>query len=326
MANLLERGTFLISIDTEMAWGVVHKGPGASHYTYRNEREVIDRLLKLFEKYQIRATWAVVGHLFLDQCQPVNGRKHPEIVRPSYPWFQGDWFDADPCSDTEADPSWYGKDIVKRISACEVPQEIGSHGFSHTVIGDPACSAESFKSELELCQQLAESLEITLKSFVFPRNSVGHLDVLAKYGLIAYRGRNPASFARFSKPSRILLSILNRFRLLSASAVLPEYKNGLWNLPATYFYSPSTYRWRFMPFDVTGQIVKRQLERAVRQKTLVHLWFHSHNLPLDDDKSFKGLEAIFRDVAKLREKGKLDNSTMGDLAESLQRRAIGASL
>ena len=42
MANLLERGAFLISIDTEMAWGVVHRGPGTSHYTYRSEREVIE--------------------------------------------------------------------------------------------------------------------------------------------------------------------------------------------------------------------------------------------------------------------------------------------
>lgn len=83
---MLQRGAFLISIDTEMAWGSVHHRDVGRHYSYQAEREFIDRLLALFDKYQIRATWAVVGHLFLDQCQAVDGRKHPEIVRPGYRW------------------------------------------------------------------------------------------------------------------------------------------------------------------------------------------------------------------------------------------------
>ena len=60
-----------------MAWGVVHRGDITGNYTYRSEREVIERLLQLFEKYDIAATFAIVGHLFLDRCKPVNGRKHP---------------------------------------------------------------------------------------------------------------------------------------------------------------------------------------------------------------------------------------------------------
>ena len=156
----------------------MHRGRGSGHYTYRNERQVIYRLLKLIEDYGIRATWAVVGHLFLSECQSVDGHKHPEITRPPYSWFEKDWFDADPCSDENAHPMWYGRDIVARILKCTVPQEIGSHTFSHIIVGDPDCRPEDFDSELRRCRQLAKSHGITLKSFVFPRNSVGHLNVL----------------------------------------------------------------------------------------------------------------------------------------------------
>ena len=56
VAKLLERGNFLLAIDAEMAWGVVHRRPIAGYYNYRHERELIDRLLELFEKKVIFET------------------------------------------------------------------------------------------------------------------------------------------------------------------------------------------------------------------------------------------------------------------------------
>ena len=52
---------------------------------YGAERAVIDQILEVFDRYDISATWAIVGHLFLDHCAPVDGRAHPEIVRPVVP-------------------------------------------------------------------------------------------------------------------------------------------------------------------------------------------------------------------------------------------------
>ena len=61
-----ERGAFLLSIDTELAWGTVHLGLDKSYQAqYAQCREVINRLLELMERFEIKATWAVVGHLFL---------------------------------------------------------------------------------------------------------------------------------------------------------------------------------------------------------------------------------------------------------------------
>ena len=99
-------GSLVISLDTELAWGAVHRGSyGGREHEFDRTRYVIDELLSMFEDYQIHATWAVVGHLFLEGCGPDRGVKHPEIHRPNYERFPGDWFDRDPCSSVDDDPS-----------------------------------------------------------------------------------------------------------------------------------------------------------------------------------------------------------------------------
>ena len=119
MSIPLNSGVFLLSIDTELAWGGVHSGSFVRRrHMYEGTRDAISRLLEIAERYDIRATWAVVGHLLLDKCTPVNGRKHPELVRPSYSWFSGDWLKHDPCSDAAMEPFWYGPDIVESIMSC----------------------------------------------------------------------------------------------------------------------------------------------------------------------------------------------------------------
>ena len=99
MTVTLDRGVAVISIDTELAWGEAHRrGGDPAGHDYRAERQVIDQMLAMFAHYEISATWAVVGHLFLDRCESSNGRAHPEIVRTDYPWLNGDWYDIDPTS------------------------------------------------------------------------------------------------------------------------------------------------------------------------------------------------------------------------------------
>src|SRR5690349_9300650 len=101
-----EKATFCISIDTELIWGRVHMDNiDAFLIRAREERKVIKRLLKLFEKYDVHATWAIVGHLFLDSCND-----HKEIIRPKYHWLKRDWFRFDPHTNKKTAPEWYAPD------------------------------------------------------------------------------------------------------------------------------------------------------------------------------------------------------------------------
>ena len=133
---------------------------------------------------------AVLEHLMLGSCAPVDGRKHPEIVRLGHAWHDADWFRDDPCGDERRDPTFYGRSLVERLRV-PVSQEVGCHSFSHAIFGDPGCSRDAADSELRACVRLARELGITLRSFALPRNSVGHLDVLRQHGFTCFRGPEP---------------------------------------------------------------------------------------------------------------------------------------
>ena len=146
---------FTLSLDFELIWGTLDRGPDAFREACERERAVVvDRLLALLAEFEISATWCILGHLFLDACAPQDGRKHPEIVPPRHEGI-GDWFEHDPCGTEESDPIFYGKSLVDRILACPVPQEIGCHSFSHPMFGDPGCSRETASTELAECVRLA---------------------------------------------------------------------------------------------------------------------------------------------------------------------------
>jgi hypothetical protein len=42
------------------------------------------------------------------------------------------------------------------------------------------------------CVRLADEASLALRSFAFPGNRVGHLDVLREFGFTCYRGPEPA--------------------------------------------------------------------------------------------------------------------------------------
>ncbi|RBW68012.1 hypothetical protein [Bacillus taeanensis] len=59
-------GALVISLDFELHWGLRDLYRADDPYIKRilHAREVIPKLLDLFEKHEIAATWAVVGFLF----------------------------------------------------------------------------------------------------------------------------------------------------------------------------------------------------------------------------------------------------------------------
>jgi len=318
----LERGAFVVSIDTELAWGLAHRRDGAEAveevHHFDREREVVAAILEVFERYDISATWAIVGHLFLDHCaRGDDGRPHPEVLRPDYDWLDGDWFDVDPCSSLTEAPFYYGRDLVETIAACSVDQEIASHAFSHALIGDPGCSAEVFASELDACRTAAKDFDVELRSFVYPRNSIGHRSALAAAGFTNYRGLRPPTFAGSSGLGRRVSQLVDRVRPLRGSAVWPEQvDDGLWNLPQTYMFAPATTRAR-VPVGLWCRKPIARLAQARRERSLFHLWFHPYNVTAAPERAVAALDRICAAAARARDKGTLDVLTMAQLADRL---------
>ena len=60
----MKPGALCISIDLELAWGIWDK-PSADYHARcaELERTIVDRLMTLFERYEVSATWAIVSAL-----------------------------------------------------------------------------------------------------------------------------------------------------------------------------------------------------------------------------------------------------------------------
>jgi hypothetical protein len=309
---------FVISIDTELAWGSIYDEKILEKRldAFKNTRTAINEILKLFEKYNISATWALVGHLMLENCHEENGVKHPDVVRPSYSWFNKDWFHYDPCENIGDNSIWYGNDIVEKIKECKVKQEIGSHSFSHIMFGDKGCSAASAESDIRKWIEVAELHDIKPESFVFPFNSEGHHDLLEKYGFKIYRSKNNEGLAKIkNKKIKRMFHILDRILALepSTSRVIVG-KSKLLTIHGDFcYFRYSGWRNLFMRKSAVRKS-KKGVDRAIVKGEVFHLWFHPFEIATNLIESIKDLDEILNYVSRRINDGLIENKTLNQLA------------
>jgi peptidoglycan/xylan/chitin deacetylase (PgdA/CDA1 family) len=312
----LDRGVFTLSLDFELIWGTLDRGVDNFREACERERSVVvGRLLALLAEFEISATWCTLGHLFLDRCAPRDGQKHPEIVPPTHAGI-ADWFEHDPCGTEESDPIFYGKSLVDRVLACPVPQEVGCHSFSHPMFGDPGCSRETAITELAECVRLAGERGLELRSFAFPRNRVGHLEVLRDHGFTSYRGPEPTWYdgGRWPRPIKRLGHLADVLLARRPPVVLPqETLPGLWNFPGSMIYFPMHGLRRHIPLSLRVGRALKGLDAAANQRRIFHLWFHPTNLAFETDPMLDGLRRIFERASALRRNGALSIRSMGDI-------------
>ena len=313
----LEKGVFTISLDFELIWGTLDLfGPEQFRRACEVERErVIDLLLDLFVEFEVPATWCILGHLFLDKCSG----KHPNIVRAKHDWVNGDWFEHDP-NENEHDKSIFlGRSLVEKIKNCSVQQEIGSHSFSHVIFSDDGCSKEVAESEITESVRLAEEMGIEMRSFAFPRNEIGHLDVLYKHGFRCYRGIEPNWYENRQVPEKIrrAMRLFDVLRAAKPPTVLPQKtESGVWNIPGSAIYFPMHGFRKHIPMSLRTRRAIKGLNHAMEKKRIFHLWFHPTNLSDEIDVMFAGLREILQYASNLRENGKICFLPLKDLIPS----------
>jgi len=319
-----ETGIFTLSFDVELIWGTYYglgKGTDWAEERFAEVRPIITKILEMLKEAGIPATWAFVGHLFLDHCERVDGVAHPEVIRPEYGWFQGDWFDFDPCSDRDRKPAWYGKDLVEMVLAADDRHDVGGHSFSHIFFGDPDCSPEAAASDLARLVEAASELGLDLLSFVYPQKKVGHLEALEKAGFRIFRGEDARWY--YSKdwvpaPVRRVCHLIDQFSGWTPPVVLPRReKGGLWELPGSLPILPAFGIRKYMPMRIRLRKAKRGIDRAVREKRIYHLWSHPWNFIDRTDELMGVVEALCEHVAKAVREGDLKVMTMREVYEAV---------
>lgn len=314
--------TFVLSIDTELVWGSFDLfSPATFEARYPEMRTVIRGILDALVDHEMAATWAVVGHLFLDSCERgPDGRAHPDFPRPRLAWHPQDWFAADPCTDRARDPLWYGDDLVDLLLDARVAQEVGCHSFAHIPYGDPGCTPDVVEADLTVCAELAAKRGLTMRSFVFPRNIEGHHGALAEHGFTAYRGLDPTWFESLPGQTSRGARLLDQTLPIPPPVSTPtETRPGLWNIPGSMLLIGRRGPRRLVPPAAPVAKAKAGMARAVREGKVFHLWFHPFNLAADRERSLAMLRAILAEAVRLRDRGALDVRTMGDLAGALSR-------
>ena len=281
----------VISLDLEMMWGNLD-GWTVDGYGWTNVahvREVVDRLIRLFEQYEVKATFAVVGIIMEDG----DGSENNDL--------------------------YYAPDVIEMLKSSKWV-EIGTHTYSHYSGND----RRSFEADLKKAVERAREKGIEVKSFVFPKNQVREefLDICRKYGIKAYRG-NPARFYEAITKMGELLNRLCRFLdsyfVLSGmnSYSLEEKGTGLQNVPASRFLRPYSRRLAFLE-GLRFRRIRKEMEYAARHNEVYHLWWHPHNFGANMEENFAFLEKILKYFQRLQRKYGMRSMTMCEIYEEVK--------
>lgn len=305
------RGTFVLSLDTELAWGSFDKklSPRLVRAARWENREGIPRLLDVLCRHRISATWAFVGHVTLERCSG-----HPELDPVNYHWYSGDWFQHDPASEELQHPEWYGRSCLLKVLHAPYPQEIAFHSFSHVIFGDPGTSRRRAIQEFVACRNIARELRCEGDVFVFPRNQVGFLDELREGGFCAFRAPDVIRFSTRFDLANKALSVLADFLARTPSLVAPYLERGLVALPGSMALR-SMEGWRcLIPSRSRKARMMKALHQCVREGGIFHLWFHPVNLYSEQQTMFELVEECCSRASLLRDRGDLRVATMGEIA------------
>ncbi|MDZ7729854.1 MAG: polysaccharide deacetylase family protein [Natrialbaceae archaeon] len=273
-------GSVVLSIDAELGWGF-HDLQSPPIDRIESGRRGWTRLIELLEAYDVPATWGIVGHLMLDTC---DGR-HEAHPTPD------NWFAQERTRWKHREDLRFAPALVQRLLQSPVDHEVACHSFSHVEFDRETTTRDIAAAEIERSLEIASEWGLHLNSFIFPRNGVGHREVLADYGLQTYRGPSTGSLGL----RRMVAGLLDEEALLVTPTV-DEY--GLVNVPASLFLFGFERPWRSIVKSVWRDpmvaCATRGIEHAARSDGVCHLWLHPNNLVgrYDDDRMKRILEVI----------------------------------
>lgn len=297
-------GSVVISIDAELGWGF-HDLPDPPMARVEAGRSGWSTLLEVLDTHDLPATWAIVGHLMLDDCDGVHA-DHASIP---------DWFDRERGEWRDRPDLRFGCDLVTDLMDSPTDHEIACHTFSHVLFDDSRATRDIAIAEIEAAIQAAERFGIEYDSFIFPRNAVGHREFLAEYGFSCYRSKATVPGGPHRQSARKLIAAIDPRPVELVTPSIDEY--GLVDVPPSLFLfgfeDPPRRVAEIFGTDPIVRQAKRGIDRASTTDGLFHMWLHPNNLKTERD--ITRLDEIFRHLAATRENTDLQVETMAAIAE-----------
>jgi peptidoglycan/xylan/chitin deacetylase (PgdA/CDA1 family) len=297
----LEKAKLIISLDFELHWGVFDAYDDRYNDNILGARLAIPKILELFKKYDIHATWAIVGLLFNEDKSDYV--KYQPLLLPSYEDKRLNPFNCGIGEDEAADKLHYAHSIIKLIQ--EYPnQEIASHSYSHYYCQAKGQTIAEFEEDIKSAVNIAkDKFNINIKSFVFPKNEINqdYLNILNKYSISTYRS-NPNHIGFSDKYRNTIIGkifrILDSFICISSydktSLVGPHEPKGI---IGNRFLRP--YKNKIINIFMLRRIIS-EMKFSAKHNYNYHLWWHPHNFGMNLEKNLDNLECVLKEFELLR--------------------------
>ena len=317
----MSKGKLVISLDFELVWGVFDHINLTDKVTYfDNTRNVLPKMLALFEKHRMQVTWATVGMLFNENWEEWMANIPTE--KPSYTNTHLDAYAyGSKHQKSELDRFFFAPELIRTIQ--QTPgQELASHTYSHYYCMENGQTNQQFETDLALAVKMAKKMEITMQSLVFPRNqwNPAYLASCLKNGLTQVRS-NPAVWY-WKNPNQASL-VTKLFRTGDAYLPLSSMvygseqvtKSEVTAQPASRFLRPHH------GFSVMNalrlQRIKNEMTAAAQQSKIYHLWWHPHNFGDHPEASMQALTEIASLYQVLNEEYVMQSVSMANLSSQL---------
>lgn len=316
--------SLVISLDFELFWGMSDKTTLTEYgENVRGVREAIPRMLELFEKHNIRATWATVGMLAFESRQELFAAlpsKRPAYKDPrlsAYTHLYGN----EVGENEQTDVYHFGPSLIRQITA--VPgQEIGSHTFSHYYCKEDGQDAETFRADLEAAATVLSQYAPRPISLVLPRNQwrEEYLPIAKETGIRVFRGNQEsaiyaarAEHAQTNPVVRALRLIDQYVPLFGSHTAHAKDVAGVMNVPASMFLRPFSWALRALE-PLRRERMKAAMTAAAKSGGIFHLWWHPHNFGKNVDENIATLAELLTHYDSLKEQYGMESKNMGDFA------------
>ena len=325
-------GCLVVSLDFELLWGVLDKDwRDAYRPNVLVGRDAVPRMLELFERRKVRATWACVGLALcsgrdeaLSRLGTLSGHRAASGLS------LGEYVARNTGRSAGEDPAHYALSLASVIASAP-GQAIGSPTISHHHCLHEGSDPEEFRSDLRAFGSLARERGYGSGSLVLPRNQTrpDFLSVMAEEGVKAYRGTPSGSWLDEARAEERQSPAIRALRLAEAyfpvargvrTPACPADPKVPVNVPASRFFRPCLTGSPALE-GLRAAKIEAEMERAARTGGIYHLWWHPHNMGTRPELAMALLERVLERYARLRDERGFRSLTMGEAAAEMGGRA-----
>jgi peptidoglycan/xylan/chitin deacetylase (PgdA/CDA1 family) len=303
-------GIFIVSLDFELYWGIFDKAILENKFTYfQNTRAIIPEVLKIFNRYQIRASWAAIGMLMAknwDDWEQLNPQ-----VKPQYENIHLDSYRLSYLYRNRTDllSYFFAPNLLRLINQQE-GQEIATHTYSHYYCHEKGQTEDTFSADLGAVMNASQKLGLPAPvSLVFPRNQFkeNYLKICKMHGISIVRSNPNDWFWQDTGQETLLKKVFrtgDAFMQIghrkSFSKEGLDFSESILQIPASRFFRPVSKKKILNTFRL--QRILNEMEYAAKNKLCYHLWWHPHNFGNYPQESISDLIVVMEKYKELHNK------------------------